>query len=180
MKIYKLLGFTFMLFFFDIASAEDIFIKGQTISIDELNNLVNQVTQLQNELEKIKTAQQNTVVAFSAGRCPDGWERFQDGDSKFIRGAGPGLDVNSSGGKASVILTNRELPPHNHRMQTITGIRPSAHKENFPLVRNPIPGNNNPGERKGEVNTFDEGTGAEFAVIPPYITLLFCKKQAEF
>lgn len=117
----------------------------------------------------------NAVVAF-VGRagCPDGWTRFEAANGRFILGVSDSFSPLATGGEQRVILTEAELPSHNHTIgpyewgYSINGNGDGARID----VDDGPPWRGHRGRLLADV----AGGGQSHNNMPPYIALYFCKK----
>jgi hypothetical protein len=105
----------------------------------------------------------------------DEWTVFTEAGGRFILGAGSGTDPNGvtesftpnkRGGEYKHSLQVEEMPPHSHKIKR--GNKNANDDIFFDAVGNAAVPNTLETER--------EGDGKAFYIIPPYITLTFCKK----
>lgn len=114
------------------------------------------------------------VVAFDKTECPDGWERYQLADGRFLLGSDKdGGNVNEEGGSASHRLTVEEMPTHNHDNESgkflvqITGYHTETgtdSNENTINIRTGLP-------------IKKAGGGQPHNNMPPYLVVSFCEKR---
>lgn len=123
----------------------------------------------------------DAIMAFTAQKCPVGWEKFQDAEGRFILGWSEDNSLPSQetralrpfrdlGGEPTVILTQEQMPTHSHG--TITVLRTArAEDESYQVVGS--------GKEKLMLNgqgTEPRGSYMPHNNMPPYIALTFCKK----
>lgn len=140
------------------------------------------------------------VMAFDLASCPSGWTAYASGVDRFIVGSGSTYSLNNTGGSATHTLTAAEMPSHTHSVDppsTSTNTT-GNHNHTFPLntgvdgganrptqfnVENPInsptssAGNHSHTVNIAAFNSASAGSGNAHENRPPYIALLYCKKD---
>lgn len=115
------------------------------------------------------------VVAFEAGKCPDGWKLYHDGAGRFLFGADKDHDLRSEGGKEKHMLTWDEMPKHRH----------DDDKGKFLLVKKSynITATDVDDKGRDEINIRHgvrmniSGNNAPHENMPPYRVVNFCEKK---
>ena len=84
-------------------------------------SLRSDVTRLEEELDRLRVELRSplgfvgSVVAFTQGTgCPDGWTSWEDGEGRFVLGAGDENRILQLGGEEEVRLTIDHIPSHSH------------------------------------------------------------------
>ncbi len=117
------------------------------------------------------------VMAFDLESCPSGWDSYGPATGRFILGAGTetNLDqngvplternLNDTGGAETHLLTVEEMPAHAHQYQKLTVLQPGCglRQCNGRLEDRPK-------------TTQNAGGGKAHNNMPPFISLLYCKK----
>ena len=133
------------------------------------------------------------VVAFDqSDGCPKGWAPFDDSRGRFLVGASQsgkiGKDENGVtlthrefrklGGTEQRILSELELPAHNHTIDTFKWGY-SINGNDHPEVRIDVDDGPAWQGREGRLttNTWGSGETQPYNHMPPYIALYFCKKE---
>lgn len=142
----------------------------------------------------------NAIVAFNSDCPQEGWEEYKLAKGRFILGAGQGALYNGNlltkrslgdiGGQEKYMLVKDQLPRHNHDAGTLTI------DEGTLKIHESSDGNEKSSNyRKGGLFNYQEysynygdhihkvtgqtdftGDNREYEIMPPYITLTFCKK----
>lgn len=114
------------------------------------------------------------VAAFDlSDGCPDGWTPFDDASGRFVVGAGQGKGLTerlfrAAGGSEVHQLTVAELPENHITLPVPVKSetdRFDAGKTDYPVL----------GIKSQDVPI--GGAGKEFATLPPFLALKFCKKD---
>ncbi|MFN3225412.1 MAG: hypothetical protein ACE360_04080 [Hyphomicrobiales bacterium] len=96
-----------------------------------------------------------SVVAFHSEDCPDGWVEFDAGEGRFLVGAGPNLEVGTTGGRADMPLDGA----HQHERELVTeGTFFGDDNPDNQFRTAPVPGHTHGGENR-----------------PPFVALRFCE-----
>ena len=98
------------------------------------------------------------------------WEKITD---RFIIGAGGSYSLGTTGGEASVTLTEEQMPPHNHETKCYNDeTTPPSGSEWVPAAhRNTV-------ENVVGVETLNRGGGQAHNNIPPYIAANIWRRVA--
>lgn len=125
------------------------------------------------------------VAAFDLSSCPSGWQAFDDGKGRMIVGVGEGnVDENNiplsprslgdKGGEEQHRLTVEEMPDHKH--DTNLAVRPTEANWGRASSKKSIAGSSAL-ERFETGYTQNVGKGSPHNNMPPYIALLYCRKD---
>ena len=122
------------------------------------------------------------VMAFDlSDECPAGWSRFDEAMGRFVLGSGAGQgltqrDFRSRDGKERYQLTEANLPPHRHQVYPHAGeiighggIVEAGAKDG-PITDTSRVRDSQTGNGFGQSEPYN--------VMPPFISLRFCKKKA--
>lgn len=134
------------------------------------------------------------VMAFDLNDCPDGWTALASAQGRFLVGTGGGYNLGDTGGANSVPLTVAQLPAHNH-----TGTTSSDGAHSHSWTRSHAGGEtvantstigggwrsaatytwstNTAGAHTHSLTTNNTGSGQAHENRPPYLALLYCRKD---
>ena len=149
----------------------------------DLTTLRDQVS----ELEKMEGVPKGAVIAVDFltsvrdVQCPNGWERFEDAEGRFIVGALPKEDKDpgdfeprDEGGTATIALTQQHLPPHAHRLdmtKAVKGYSAGPEEKGRVIIGMPI----SEADQAARAIEAHSGDATPFDNMPPYYALIFCK-----
>jgi hypothetical protein len=141
----------------------------------ELARLSRTVDDMKVQLSGLSPIPRGTVGAFELAECPSGWDNFAAGAGRTIIGVGQGNGLTSrilleQGGEEMHTLTEAEMPSHTH-----------AYDDQTQSLNNggwgDGGGDDGPAWRGQGIPTSATGGNQPHNNMPPYLALLFCKKQ---
>lgn len=106
----------------------------------------------------------NVVLAFDQAECPEGWERYNEADGRFILGVREGMPLRATGGSEAHRLTIEEMPTHDHGAVFGGDGRKAGMLNEWPY------------HASGYERMRPTGGGRPHNNMPPYIALIYCKK----
>jgi hypothetical protein len=171
---------------------ENYFEPGQKIMSGDFNTIFTDIADklleisfLQKRLEEVEKnmTPKGTVAAFDLDKCPTGWSSFDEGAGHVILGAGQGFDgqgnklteriLMKKGGKEKVVLTLEQMPKHRHENATYG--RGGARNAQTHYALEVIGKGDYGPHHKRPTNAV--GEDEEHENMPPFVVLLFCKKN---
>ena len=129
-----------------------------------------------------ETIPEGTVLALDSQECPSDWTEFTLGDGRFIVGRGvhsrnnaygtlvPVKEIGATGGEDQVRLEIEHMPSHAHENPTEGG----SGQGRTPALRATDNGNPSGPHRRP---TGAVGGNQPHDNMPPYVVLLYCKKD---
>jgi microcystin-dependent protein len=160
--------------------------------------LAAQLAQLTQATQQAATAiPAGAVMAFDLGACPTGWTELAEAQGRTIVGAqaraAGGLSARparSTGGAEAVALSADQLPAHKHTLVDRGHVHPPSTGATFVTGGSPGQGPANisqtgvsfvvtgvTGSATTGIEMESAGGGQPFAVMPPYLALLYCRKN---
>jgi microcystin-dependent protein len=120
------------------------------------------------------------ILAFDLDICPSGWEPFDPLDGRVVVGAGSGSKLTprrrgDPGGAEEITLEPKHLPQHTHAVYPHAGaVSPNSGTPGASgPSKDPNPGSNVQPSQSGP----GPGSSAPLGIMPPFYTLLYCKKK---
>ncbi len=141
--------------------------------------------ELKKRLEKLELRQQGMIAAFDAQQCPEGWQPYVKAEGRFVLGVSVNVShrgtptfVDTSGvfgGTDMQRLTLKNIPAHSHLIDLGTLNNDSAYGQGDFYQRS-IFGTKRDAAYLSKTSVVGEANPDPIVTIPPYVTLLFCRK----